>query len=85
VRTLAWESIGNTWFLDCHIVEVQATMFYFPQAENSTCSLTSPLPTKAVAFAGAPMGALARNDNEGDQSNKYKFKKGGWTAPFWFT
>ena len=29
-------------------------MFHFPQAENSTCALASPLPTKAVRLCGAP-------------------------------
>ena len=38
----------------CELVEAQATMFHFPQAENSTCALASPLPTKAIRLCGAP-------------------------------
>ena len=33
-------------------------MFHFPQAENSTCALASPLPTKAIRLCGDPLGEL---------------------------
>ena len=36
-------------------VEAQGTMFHFPQAENSTCVLASPLPTKAIRLSGVPI------------------------------
>ena len=35
-------------------VEAQGTSFHFPQAENSTCALASPLPTKAFRLCGVP-------------------------------
>ena len=37
----------------------QMDIVHFPQAENSTCVLASPLPTKAVRLCGAPLSALA--------------------------
>ena len=45
-----------------HFVKAQDTMFHFPQAENSTCILAFPLPTKAVRLCGGPLCAPARND-----------------------
>ena len=40
-------------------VKAQATTLHFPQAENATCSLAFPLPTKALAFAGTPLTTAA--------------------------
>ena len=44
-----------------HFVKAQATMFHFPQAENSSCSLAFPLPAKQALrgpiIASAPGGA----------------------------
>ena len=39
---------------DCRVVEAQATILYFPQAENTGCVLASPLPTKAIRLCGDP-------------------------------
>ena len=38
-----------------HFVEAQDTMLYFPPAENTTCILASPLPTKAIRLCGVPI------------------------------
>ena len=43
---------------DCHIVEAQVTILHFLQAENFTCNLASPLPTKAIRLCGGPNFAL---------------------------
>ena len=47
---------------DCHLVEAQDTLLYFPQAENTACILASPLPTKAVRLCGDPVKVAPRKD-----------------------
>ena len=43
------------------LVEAQATIFHFPQAENSICALASSLPTKAIRLCGDPLRLAMTN------------------------